>query len=237
MVLQGVHYSAARPRENHHPVQIRGEAMTKLQIQIVAGLVVLALLLGVGAILLTEAQNATPAPERMQSEGCTSPCWRGQQPGITRQSFQATMQSFGVTDLFDDGPRYCGRSEQIGIACITEPTGDPNTPSESVVWAAPEAGAQARLVDAIAAYGEPEQAKICWNVNTWHAALLFANHTVLLALGGDLLDGETMAYAPGQVVERVTFYTADSFPKSEWEGIPVWTGYGTPNENQTACKL
>jgi hypothetical protein len=143
----------------------------------------------------------------------------------------------GITDIFDDGPRYCGRSEQIGIACITEPTSDPTIPSESLVWAIPEAGTKPRLVDAIEAYGEPQQAKICWNVNTWHAVLLFPNHTVLLALGGDLLDGEAMAYTPGQVVERVTFYTADTFPKNEWEGMPVWTGYGSPNENQTACKL
>ena len=211
--------------------------MTRLQMQIVAGIIVAVLLIGVGAVLITEAQNATPVPERMQDDGCASPCWRGQQPGITRQSFQAAMQSFGVTDMFDDGPRYCGRSEQIGIACITEPTGDPNTPSESIVWAVPEAGAKARLVDAIEAYGEPQQAKICTNVNAWHVVLLFPNYTVLLALGGDLLDGETMAYAPEQVVERVTFYTADTFPKDEWERMPVWTGYGSPSNDQTACKL
>ena len=210
--------------------------MTKVQVQMVIGVVVVVILLGIGAILLTQAQDATPAPERMQSEGCAVPCWRGQQPGITLQAFQSVLQSVGITDFFNEGVKLCGRSESIAIACVSSPTGQPESTSDTLIWAAPLLG-NVRVMDAIAAYGEPQQAKICWSVNTWHTTLLFANQAVLLARGGDLLDGEPMAYAPGQLVERVTFYTADSFPKAEWEGMPVWAGYGAPSANQTACKL
>lgn len=211
-----------------------------MKIQLTIAGVVVILVLGIGVFLLSQTQDATPHPERMENTGCPVPCWRGQGPGVTFEAFQAALESFGVTDIGRYNNQLCGKAENIGIACAVQPPGQSTAASESLVWGLPipsESRPAARLVDAIAAYGEPEQAKICWSVNTWHAAIRFPNFIVLLARGGDLLDGEPMAYSPGQWVERVAFYTADSFPKLEWQEMPVWTGYGPPSTNQTACKL